>query len=93
MKSRRSKKGSDGLAKHNDKEFQEKLKAKFREGYENEFKRGLAKGAYAVCKVVYDRATDETKTPDERLNIIKEFCATLAKGKEPGDTDKPDKSA
>ena len=51
------------------------------------------KGAYAVCKVVYDRATDETKTPDERLNIIKEFCATLAKGKEPGDTDKPDKSA
>lgn len=81
------------MSKHNDKEFQEKLKAKFREGYEREFKRGLAKGAYAVCKVVYDRATDEAKTPEERLKIISEFCATLAKGKEPGDADKPGESA
>jgi len=62
------------LAKHNDKEFQDKLKMSFRLRLEEQFKSGLAQGMYAALKIVYDKTKDETKTPEERLESIRQFC-------------------
>ena len=65
------------MAKHNDKEFQEKIKMTFRNNLDKQFRNGLAQGAYAVCKVVLDRANDEGKTIEERLQIIRAFCEPI----------------
>ena len=62
------------MAKHNDKEFQEKLKLGIRANLERQFKNGLQQGMYAACKIVYDFATDETKTAEERLQEIIKTC-------------------
>jgi len=64
------------MGKHNDKEFHDKLQMSFRYRLEEQFKRGLLQGSYAITKVVYDRATDENKTVDERLENIIAFCKT-----------------
>lgn len=35
---------------------------------------GLAAGAKAISAVVYEKATDESKSFEERINDIKKFC-------------------
>ena len=35
---------------------------------------GVLSGSRNMCKAVYDKATDETLTPEERLNDIIKFC-------------------
>ena len=42
---------------------------------------GLIQGAKAISKVVYDKATDESKTFEERIEDIKKFCL-VSLGKE-----------
>lgn len=37
---------------------------------------GLAVGAKAISKVVYDKATDESKSYEDRIHDIITFCAT-----------------
>lgn len=43
---------------------------------------GMMRGAYSMCQVVLEKAKDETKTADERLADIIEFCS---KAKMPDD--------
>ena len=69
------------MGKHNDKEFQDKIKMSFRNNLEKQFRNGLAQGMYAACKVVYDRASDETKPIEERLEAVINFCGPIAKSK------------
>ena len=60
--------------KHNDELFRET----FREGFKKQYQNGLLAGSRAICKVVSDKASDETKTPEERIEDIKKFCRILA---------------
>ena len=62
------------MGKHNDKAFQDKIKMTFRNNLEKQFRNGLAQGTYAACKVIYDRATNEEKSAEERLATIIQFC-------------------
>lgn len=62
------------MARHNDKEFQEKLKLGIRANIERQFRNGVAQGMYAACKIIYDQATDDTKTAEERLQEIIKTC-------------------
>lgn len=58
------------------------LEAKFRECLENVRMSSLAAGAIAMCHVIQDKATDESKSAEERLADIIEFCETSLKKKE-----------
>ena len=69
------------MAKHNDKAFNALLKEKFNGGFQKQFQNGLAQGTYAACKVMYDMATNETKTPEERIADIVRFSQTFLKRK------------
>ena len=73
------------MAKHNDKEFQERIKAQerikmaLRENLEKQFRNGVTQGMYAACKVISDKASDEAKTHEERINDIITFCEPALK--------------
>ena len=73
--------------KHNDEMFRKT----FEEGFKKHFQNGLLQGSRAICKVVYDKACDEKKTVEERIEDIKKFCSVLvglpvvAKGEEVSD--------
>ncbi len=69
------------MAKHNDKAFQDGLRMSFRQKLEEQLKHGLAQGMYAACKVMLDKASNEEKTPEERIEDIKAFCDTIVKVK------------
>ena len=69
------------MSKHNDKAFTAMFKSKLRDGFKEQFQSGLAQGTYAACKVLHDKATDESKTPEERIRTIVQFCETFLKGK------------
>lgn len=69
------------MGKHNDKAFQDALRYTFGSGLERQHRNGLAQGTYAACKVVYDKAVDESKTYEERINSIKKFCETFLNNK------------
>lgn len=70
------------MAKHDDKKFNETIKAKFRDGFKEQFRNGLAQGCYAVCKVVLDKAGDESKPAEERLKDIVSFCTMFKRTNE-----------
>ena len=59
--------------RHNDELFRKT----FEEGFKKQFQNGLLQGSRAMCKVVYDRASDESKPAQERLDYIKSFCGVL----------------
>lgn len=59
--------------KHNDELFAQT----FREGFKKQYQNGLLTGSKAICKVVHDKATDDAKTPEERIEDIKKFCGVL----------------
>ena len=67
------------MGKHNDKAFQDKMKTTFRDNLERQFRNGLAQGMYAACKVVYDRATEEGKTAEDKLKSIIAFCEPITR--------------
>jgi len=76
------------MAKHNDREFQERIKAQerikmtLRENLEKQFRNGITQGMYAACKVISDKASDETKAYEERINDIIAFCQPALKGRD-----------
>ncbi len=71
------------MAKHNDKEFQKKLQLTFRDKLYDQFRGGLAQGMYAACKTILSRATDETKTQEERLQNVIAFCEPIMNANSP----------
>lgn len=81
------------MAKHNDKEYQEKIKMTFRHNLEKQLKTGIAQGLYAASKIIHDRATDKSKTPEERIESIVAFCNIALKQheKKPEEPEKADK--
>lgn len=66
-----SKKNSGG--RHNDLLF----KQQFQRGLQRQHSAGVAQGAYAMCKVIHDKAVEEGKTAEERLEWITNFCEKL----------------
>ena len=67
------------MAKHNDQVFKRVVTG----GLQKQHTAGVAQGAYAMCKVVLDKATDESKTVEQRLDDVIAFCkicTTLADG-------------
>lgn len=62
------------MGKHNDLKFQTELQQTFRDKLQGQLKNGLARGMYAACKVINEKATNEEKTPEERIAEIIEFC-------------------
>lgn len=57
--------------KHNDALFRKT----FEEGFKKQYQNGLLTGSRAICKVVFDKANDETKDPQTRIDDIKKFCS------------------
>lgn len=62
------------MSKKLSKEQEAFLKKEFGRGFEEQFKNGLAQGVYAVSKVVFDKASNEELSPEERLADIANFC-------------------
>ncbi|MBQ8619079.1 MAG: hypothetical protein IJ418_16405 [Clostridia bacterium] len=59
--------------KHNDLLF----KQQFQRGFQRQHSAGVAQGAYAMCKVIHDKAIDTSKTAEERITWITNFCGKL----------------
>ena len=53
---------------------QETLVAAFKKGLKEQYHRGLLDGTRAFTKVIYDKATDETKSVEERLRDVVQFA-------------------
>ena len=53
---------------------QEALVAAFKKGFKEQYRRGLLDGTRAFTKVIYDKATDETKSVEERLQDVVQFA-------------------
>ena len=60
-------------ARHNDEMFRKT----FEEGFKKQFQNGLLQGSRAMCKVVYDHASDESKPAQERIDYITKLCGVL----------------
>ena len=58
------------MGKHNDKLFKQVVTG----GLRKQHTAGIAQGAYAMCKVILDKARNESKTAEERLNDVIAFC-------------------
>lgn len=55
------------------------LREEFTKGYRSVFRSGLLQGSKAVCKVIFDKADDDSKTLEERIEDIKKFCKVSLK--------------
>lgn len=55
------------------------LKQEFEKKFKEQFRNGLLQGTVAFSKVVRDKATDETKPVEDRLDDIIEFCDVALK--------------
>lgn len=53
------------------------LKQQFQKGFQRQHSASVAQGAYAMCKVIYDKAVDASKTAEERIDWIAHFCGKL----------------
>lgn len=51
-----------------------KLREAFNERFESIHRTGLLQGSVAIPKVVLDKVNDTSKTPEERLSDIIQFC-------------------
>ena len=51
-----------------------KLREAFNEGFESIHRNGLLQGSVAISKVILGKANDISKTPEERLSDIIQFC-------------------
>lgn len=63
------------MGKHNDQLFKKVVTG----GLQKQHSAGIAQGAYAMCRVVLEKATDETKTVEQRLKDVIDFCEVCAK--------------
>lgn len=63
------------MGKHNDGMF----KRVVTDGLRKQHSLGIAQGAYAICKVVLDKAEDSKRSAEERLADIITFCKTCKK--------------
>lgn len=63
------------MSKHNDQVFKRVVTG----GLKKQHTAGVAQGAYAMCKVVLDKATDESKTAEQRLEDVIAFCKICTK--------------
>lgn len=63
------------MAKHNNQVFRRVVAS----GLQKQHTAGIAQGAYAMCRVILDKATDETKTVEQRLEDIIAFCKVCTK--------------
>lgn len=63
------------MGKHNDQLFKKVVTG----GLQRQHSAGIAQGAYAMCRVVLDKATDESKSIEQRLKDVIDFCKTCAK--------------
>lgn len=59
--------------KHNDQLFRQH----FREGFQRQHNNGIAQGAYAMCKVIHDKAVNTDIAEEERLQWIIAFTSTM----------------
>lgn len=62
------------MGKQNSKEAMNRIEATFRDNLDQQYRRGLSHGTYATCKFVYDRATHDTESAEDRLAAIVQFC-------------------
>ena len=68
------------MGKHNDQVFKRVVTG----GLQKQHTAGIAQGAYAMCKVILDKATNEAKPVEQRLEDVIAFCKVcnrLADGK------------
>lgn len=56
------------------KKQEEKLRQEFKEGFQRQFRNGLSQGVYAISKVIYDKATNNSVSAEERIAEIVSFC-------------------
>jgi len=59
------------MGKHNDNMFRKVVTG----GLQKTHRDGISQGAYAMCKVVLDKAQKEGKTAEEKLEDIIAFCS------------------
>lgn len=64
---------------------EEYVESKMLQVLQNVQRSSLAAGAIAMCKVIRDKATDESKTIEERLADVVAFCETSLNKKESED--------
>lgn len=62
------------MPRHNDNVF----KRVVTDGLKKQHSAGLAQGAYAMCNVILEKATDESKTVEQRLADVVSFCKACA---------------
>lgn len=55
------------------------LREEFNKGYKRVFQNGLLQGSKAVCKVIFDKADDDSRTLEKRIEDIKKFCQVSLK--------------
>ena len=58
------------MGKHNDNMFRKVVTG----GLQRQHTAGIAKGAYAMCSVIRDKAMAEGKTAEEKVEDIIKFC-------------------
>ena len=63
------------------KKEEQRMREAFTDGFSKMFQNGLHQGTYAIAKVLYDKACDESKTYEERIQDIKKFCEVSLKNK------------
>lgn len=56
------------------KENEKTLEKAFKNGFQKSFNNGMLQAGSAICKVIYDKATNAKKSPEERLADIVKFC-------------------
>ena len=56
------------------KKMEEKLTAEFEKQFKKIHTEGLTQGSKAMCAVILAKATDESKTYEERITEIVRFC-------------------
>lgn len=67
------------------KKQEEALRQEFKKGFEEQFKNGMTQGAYAICKVIHDKATNDSISVEERLAEIVRFCEVSLNVNQPKD--------
>lgn len=55
---------------------EKQLKEMFEARFKDMFTKGMLRGSTAMCKVILDKANDASKTVEERIADIINFCET-----------------
>lgn len=60
----------------------EVLETIFKERLEEMYRSGLKQGVFAVCSVVLDKLSDQTKTAEDKLSDVESFVSHFSATKE-----------